>query len=179
MLAFEGRTSQKISIPGKPIDTGFKLFGMSSDGYLYTWEATRPGLNEGAILDGNRFFVTIPGTTIQTPLTPTQAVVIRLSKVLDGLIAEGKRFHLYLDNLFTSWKLCYYLQEKGISITGTVRKGAAGFPPRLLALKNVNTALAWGAIQATILAGNVAAFVWQDNNLVMGIYRYLYLYRQL
>ena len=71
MLAFEGRTTQKISIPGKPIDTGFKLFGLSDGGYLYTWEATRPGLNEGAILDGNKFSITILGTTIQTFLTPT------------------------------------------------------------------------------------------------------------
>jgi len=74
-----------------------------------------------------------------------------------------------LDNLFISWKLCYYFSLRDIAVTGTVRKGAAGYPPRLLALKSVPTALAWGAIQATVLAGNVAAFLWQDNNLVIGI----------
>ena len=70
MLAFEGRITQKISILGKPIDTGFKLFGLSDGGYLYTWEATRSGLNEGAILDGHKFSITILDITIQTFLTP-------------------------------------------------------------------------------------------------------------
>jgi hypothetical protein len=66
---------------------------------------------------------------------------------------------------------------KNIAVTGTVRKGAVGYPPRLLVLKSVSIVLAWGAMQATILAGNVAAFLWQDNNLVMGKYYYFFFYK--
>jgi hypothetical protein len=177
MIHFEGRSTQKVSIPGKPIPCGFKLFGLSDGGYLFNWEATRPGENEGAILDGSKYSVTIPGIIKKTFLSATQAVVVRLAKSLLRLAEEGQSFHLYLDNLFVSWKLCYYLLQRGIAVTGTVRKGAAGFPPRLLALKAVNTALKWGSIQASILIGNVLAFVWQDNNLVMGIFISLLLLR--
>lgn len=169
ILRYKGRTTQKIQIPGKPIDCGFKLFGLSCGGYIYTWEATKPGLNEGFSLDRNKYSVTIPNTDIKTFLTPTQATVIRLANSLAGLQIQGHRFYLYLDNLFVSWKLYYYFSLRDIAVTGTVRKGAAGYPPRLLVLKNASTALAWGAIQATVLVGNVAAFLWQDNNLVMGI----------
>ncbi len=35
MLKYEGRTSQKITIPGKPISTGFKLFALGDSGYIY------------------------------------------------------------------------------------------------------------------------------------------------
>ncbi|KAF7502016.1 hypothetical protein GJ744_010058 [Endocarpon pusillum] len=33
IIKFEGRTSQKVTIPGKPIPTGFKLFALSDKGY--------------------------------------------------------------------------------------------------------------------------------------------------
>jgi hypothetical protein len=33
------------------------------------------------------------------------------------------------------------LKERGIAVTGTVRKGASGYPPRLLQLKKVNRGL--------------------------------------
>jgi hypothetical protein len=46
MIKFEGRTTQKITIPGKPISTGFKIFALGDSGYTYNWECTRPGLVE-------------------------------------------------------------------------------------------------------------------------------------
>jgi len=35
MLKYEERTSQKITIPGKSILTGFKLFALDDSGYIY------------------------------------------------------------------------------------------------------------------------------------------------
>jgi hypothetical protein len=35
MLKFKGRTSQKITIPGKSIPTGFKIFALGDSGYIY------------------------------------------------------------------------------------------------------------------------------------------------
>ena len=35
MIKFEGRTLQKVTIPDKPILTGFKLFTLGDSGYIY------------------------------------------------------------------------------------------------------------------------------------------------
>ena len=95
-------------------------------------------------------------------------MVIRLVSRLYPMISENHSFHLYLDNLFVSWKLCYFLKLKGIAVTGTVRKGAVGYPPRLSALKAINIALKWGAIQADIVHG-VLCWLWQDHGAVQGM----------
>ena len=95
-------------------------------------------------------------------------MVIRLVSRLYFLITKDLSFHLYLDNLFVSWKLCYFLKLKGIAVTGTVRKGAVGYPPRLSALKAINVALKWGVIQVDIVHG-VLCWLWQDHGAVQGI----------
>jgi hypothetical protein len=59
------------------------------------------------------------------------------------------------------------LKERGIAVTGTVRKGASGYPLRLLQLKKANRGLVWGALQASIIGG-ICCWLWQDSNAVMG-----------
>ena len=59
-----------------------------------------------------------------------------VARLVNSLL-KGRQFHLYLNNLFVCWRLCQYLKERGIALTGTYRKGAYGYPPRLLALKDV------------------------------------------
>jgi hypothetical protein len=56
-------------------------------------------------------------------------------------LLKGRQFHLYLDNLFIYWRLSYYLKIRDIALTGTCRKGAYSYPPRLLALKGISTSL--------------------------------------
>ena len=41
----------------------------------------------------------------------------------------------------------------GITVTETVRKSVAGYPPRLLMFKVTNKALEWGHLEATIIYG--------------------------
>jgi Transposase IS4 len=82
MLKFKGRSSQKITIPSKPIPTGFKLFALGDSGYTYNWEYTRSGLAEGALTGKKQISINIPNSTISTFLNPTQSVVIRLIKCL-------------------------------------------------------------------------------------------------
>jgi Transposase IS4 len=94
-------------------------------------------------------------------------VVIRLIKCLSIYIQKGLSFHLFLDNLFVCWKSAMALKERGIAVTGTVRKGASGYPPRLLQLKKLNRGLVWGALQASIIGG-ICCWLWQDSNAVMG-----------
>jgi hypothetical protein len=49
MIKFEDRTSQKVTISGKPISTGFKIFALANSGYIFNWECTKPGLNKGLL----------------------------------------------------------------------------------------------------------------------------------
>jgi Transposase IS4 len=173
MLKFEGRTTQKITIPGKPIPTGFKIFALGDSGYTLNWECTRPGIAEGILREKKRISVFIPNSSISTLLNPTQSVVIRLISCLSAYIKKGLSFHLFLDNLFVCWKSAMALKERGIAVTGTVRKGASGYPPRLLQLKKINRGLIWGELQASIIGG-VCAWLWQDSNAVIGMFFFFF-----
>ena len=83
MFKFEGRTTQKITIPYKPIPTGFKIFALGDSGYIYNWKYTRPDLIEGLKDAKNRISVSISNSDVSVYLNPTQSVVIRLIKCLD------------------------------------------------------------------------------------------------
>jgi hypothetical protein len=82
MLKFEGRTTQKITIPGKPILIGFKIFALGDSDYIYNWECIRPSLAEGLKEEKTRISVSILNSDLFTFLNPTQSVVIRLIKCL-------------------------------------------------------------------------------------------------
>ena len=79
-----------------------------------------------------------------------------VARLIKSLLKE-RQFYLYLDNLFVCWRLSQYLKERGIALKGTCRKGAYGYPPRLLALKGVSMSLNWGVLQGTIIKG---IFAW-------------------
>ena len=103
MIKFEDRTSQKVTIPDKSISTGFKLFTLSDSGYIYNWECTKPGLNEGLLVTKKCVSIFIPNFVQITLLNPTQSVVIRLVSCLRSFIEQNSlNFHMFLDNLFTS-----------------------------------------------------------------------------
>jgi len=175
MIKFEGRSSQIINIPAKPIPLGFKLEALADRGYILNWEATRPGRNEGG---QGKIHVPLPedvDSTLDPCLTNTQAIVARLATTLNPYLSTGRRFHFYLDNLFVCWRLCSYLKGQGIAVTGTCRKGACGIPPRLLALKGASIGLKWGALQVSIVH-EVACFLWQDQSAVLGTYLFILLY---
>jgi hypothetical protein len=154
MLKFEGRSSQIITIPAKPIPTGLKALAIRDEGYIISWEGTRPQKNEGDI--GEKFQVILPESLSATEqqktkatLTNTQAIVARLATSLP--INTG--YHFYLDNLFICWRMCSWLKNRGIAYTGTARKGAYRIPPRLLELKATSLGLNWGALQGSIIHG--------------------------
>ena len=68
-----------------------------------------------------------------------------VTRLVESLL-KGRRFYLYLDNLFMYWRLSQYLKLRDIALTGTCRKGACGYLLRLLALKGILTSLNWGAL---------------------------------
>ena len=103
MIKFEGRTSQKVTIPGKPIPTGFKIFALADFGYIFNWECTKPGLNKGLLAVKKCVSVSILNSTKITLLKSTQSVIICLILCLSIFIEQKKlKFHLFLDNLFPS-----------------------------------------------------------------------------
>jgi hypothetical protein len=97
-------------------------------------------------MEKKRISINILNSTNSTFLNPTQSVVIRLIECLSIYINKGLSFYLFLNNLFVCWKSAIALKERGIAVTGTVRKVASGYPPRLLQLKKVNRGLIWGAL---------------------------------
>jgi hypothetical protein len=102
MISFDGRFIQKVTILVKPIPVGLKLQGLRDKGYIYSWEATRLKLAEFQ-QNTDKFSVFIPDITppVYTFLTVTQSMVTRL---IESLL-KGRRFYLYLDNLFICWRL--------------------------------------------------------------------------
>jgi hypothetical protein len=91
-----------------------------------TWPS-RGGFNRKKTIS-----IKISNSSISIFLNPIQSVVIRLIKCLSIYIKKGLLFYLFLDNLFVCWKSATALKERGIAIIRTVRKGASGYPPRLL-----------------------------------------------
>jgi hypothetical protein len=99
MLKFKGRIMQKITIPSKPIPTGFKLFILSDSGYIYNWEYTSPSLIKRVLKEKKRISINILISTISTFLNPTQSIIIRLIECLSIYINKSLLFYLFLDNL--------------------------------------------------------------------------------
>ena len=71
MFKFEGRTTQKVTIPDKPIPTGFKIFALGDSGYIYNWECTRPDLAEGLKDAKKRISIPISNSDVSVYLNPT------------------------------------------------------------------------------------------------------------
>ena len=90
MIKFEGRTLQKVTIPDKPISTGFKIFALANSDYIFNWECTKPGLNEGLLAAKKCVSVSIPNSSKTTLLNPTQSVVVRLTSCLSLFIEQKK-----------------------------------------------------------------------------------------
>ena len=71
IFKFEERTTQKITIPDKPIPTGFKIFVLGDSGYIYNWECSRPDLTEGLKDAKKRISVSIPNSDVSVYLNST------------------------------------------------------------------------------------------------------------
>jgi hypothetical protein len=70
ILKFKGRSSQKITIPNKPISIEFQLFALGDSGYIYNWEYIRPSLVEGVLIEKKRISINISNSTTSTFLNP-------------------------------------------------------------------------------------------------------------
>lgn len=102
MIPYYGRYGAKQHIHGKPIRFGYKIWILSTRlGYVV----------QGEPYQGKSTGISIPGLGLGG------SVVFDLISELP----EGRRYSLFFDNFFTSFRLLEELQKKGYDGTGTVR----------------------------------------------------------
>ena len=80
-------------------------------------------------------------------------------------------FHMFLNNLFTSWKSIQALKERGITVTRTVWKQVTDYSPCILMFKIANRTLEWDHLEATIIH-EIACWLWQDSNTITNKFLY-------
>ena len=109
MIPFQGRSSLKQYMPAKPVKRGIKVWCRADahNGYLCEFQVYT-GRSEG----------------VQGGLG--KRVVYELSQRLQGF-----KYHIYIDNFFTSVPLLTTLLEKGLYACGTTRHTYKGFPATL------------------------------------------------
>jgi hypothetical protein len=49
IIRFEGRLKETITIPTKPIPTGYKVWGAAQRGFLIVWNWHIPGVKKGPV----------------------------------------------------------------------------------------------------------------------------------
>ena len=93
----EGRSCNIVTIPSKPISTGYKVWAIAQTGYILGVLYHRIG--KGPV--GSK----VPEGS---GINPTQAVVVTLLQTLLRIVGPSLRYCVYLDNLFTSTTLLLY-----------------------------------------------------------------------
>lgn len=152
MIKFFGRSKHTIKIKHKPIKQGYKVWALSYKGYTYSFL-----YYSGVKGIGTAEIQQIPG------LTPTVSAVYHLATTLPR---TGRRFEIFMDNLFTNVPLFVALRKLGIGAAGTTRINASGFPDDLKIEKDkAKSILEWGHLSGLVV-DNICCLVWQDNNSV-------------
>ena len=142
IISFKGRLSWVQYMPKKPHKWGMKAWVLadSSNGSTYNWElyTGKQGRQEGVGL--------------------AHHVVMSLAKPL-----EGKGYHIYCDNFYTSPDLFADLQKAGFEACGTVRKNRKGLSATFKSIK-----LTKGKVYTErILDDSMLCLKWQDKRDVL------------
>lgn len=167
MSRFEGRSYDIVTIPGKPIPEGYKIWVLAQQGYFLDWVFHRKGIIKNPIAKGGPrgpWKVTQPR---ELGDNNSSAVVAHLMASLPN---QGKGFLVYLDNLFTNVKLLRYGRERGWGATGTCT-AKSGILKRFCDMKKEDTrkdAIPWGTLHAEPTEDEkINMFAWKDNALVL------------
>ena len=94
----------------------------------------------------------------------TQAVALKLLERL-----PKARYHLWMDNLFTSNRFLELLADRGYSGTSTCRT-SSGVLKELITIKNTDKDdhIPWGTIKSLpITNGKVCHTAWKDNPIIL------------
>lgn len=161
MERFTGRSSDIVTIPSKPIPTGYKVWAIAQLGYILNIIFHQNG--KGPI--GSK-------APKGSGINPTQAVVVSLLQNLrKPPIGPSFRYCVWLDNLFVSTTLLSYLRKLGYGAAGTARTNS-GICKEFVAKKKAEQSnqyiSRWGELwQAPTIDNLVLQTAWKDNNLVL------------
>ena len=112
MAKFFGRTILKQFIKGKPIRFGLKFWGLSTpDGYLLDLDLY---CGKNSAVGENKLPKCSLGSRVVLSLLQRFFSSVGVKKI--------PFYHLYMDNLFTSFDLFLHLQKLGLRCTGTIRE---------------------------------------------------------
>ena len=107
---FTGRSNATITIPTKPIPTGYKIWIIAEHGYVLNWLYHCKGEKYGPI--------NLDPAWARKGYTKTKAVPLTL---ISRLPKGGRGSILYMDNLFMSTRLCRELRSLGVGSYSIVR----------------------------------------------------------
>ncbi|KAJ3455627.1 hypothetical protein MRS44_017109 [Fusarium solani] len=137
MTRFTGRSYETTKVPNKPTPLGFKSWVVAQKGFFLRWIWHQPKKRYGPVglqkkpRRHPRKKSQFPGQLrsqrrrdLYTPLNPTQSVVIALVNKL-----PKARYHVFIDNLFSSANLFTHLRRLGHGATGTARRNCGMFKP--------------------------------------------------
>ena len=150
MVRCFGRSLHTYKMPNKPIQQGYKIFGLADHGYLYSflWSLRVKGLQE---------------IVLRPELTPTGSLVRTLALTL-----PRRRITIYMDNYFTSVPLFEELRSCEFGAVGTTRPHPE-FPSEMKELKDLfSKKLEWNTLIAKVVR-NTLCLAWQDNNIVLAL----------
>jgi hypothetical protein len=158
MLRFTGRSYDIITIPSKPISTGYKVWAVAQKGYILSWlwhsKGTGPiGIKVPQALGQNKTAATVPYLLQLLPKRPSDSPYI-----------------VWLDNLFSSTKLLGYLRQLGFGATGTARTNS-GICADFVAKKQADRKkddIPWGTLfSEPTISNDIIQCAWKDNALVL------------
>jgi hypothetical protein len=164
MSRFQGRSYDTLTIPGKPIAEGYKIWVLAQKGYFLTWCFHR----KGKIKDRGSRGPKGPWKVQQ----PKELGDNNSSAVVAHLMAQlpPKGYLVFLDNLFTNVKLLRYMRARGWGAIGTCT-AKSGILKRFCEMKKEDASkdkIPWGTLFTEPSEDNLINFMaWKDNALVL------------
>lgn len=141
MIAFKGRSSFKQYMPKKPIQWGYKVWGLADASTSYIYFDVYTGKSDTPQEDG----------------MTGEKVVTNLASVI-----KNKNCLVAFDNFFTTYPLMKRLLEDNTYAIGTVRSNRKGLPDMM---HNKQPKLKRGEFMFGVKQ-SIAAVKWMDNNPV-------------
>ncbi|KAG5815635.1 hypothetical protein H9Q74_011574 [Fusarium xylarioides] len=137
MTRYTGRSYETTKVPNKPTPLGFKSWVVAQKGFFLRWIWHQPKKRYGPVSlpkkprqhprKKSQYSSQLRSQRrrdLYTPLNPTQSVVIALVNKL-----PKARYHVFIDNLFSSANLFTHLRRLGHGATGTARCNCGMFKP--------------------------------------------------
>ena len=144
MIAYRGRTFDKVKLSNKPIKEGYKVWILKDADYVYNWlwhsHIDEPEDIPQKDLDVDRVKSTMLTELTRVHLAPTFAVVLHLAQRLHT-IHSTRIFCFSLNNLFLNMNVSQALLALQICCMSTTRKNAQKIPDWLIKLKQHNHGL--------------------------------------